>query len=93
MKYKAEGDSRIQEERKISERKRNILVLIQKHLISCGYCEAAQAMSRECNIGLDKWDVADNIDFYTIVQDFEDFYEMKFMKKPVLVRKSMAGMS
>jgi katanin p60 ATPase-containing subunit A1 len=41
MKYKAEGDSRIQEEKKISERKRNILVLIQKHLVNSGYLEAA----------------------------------------------------
>jgi katanin p60 ATPase-containing subunit A1 len=46
-------------------------------------------MGRECNLGLDKWDVADNIDLYFILKDFEEFYEMKFLKPVTLVRKSM----
>jgi katanin p60 ATPase-containing subunit A1 len=44
-------------------------------------------MTRECNIDLDKWEVADNIDLFYVIQDFEEYFEMKFMKKPVLVRK------
>lgn len=39
-------------------------------------------------MGLDKWEVADNIDLFYIVQDFEEYYEMKFLRKPVLTRKS-----
>lgn len=39
---------------------------------------------------MEKWEVADNIDLYYIVQDFEEYYEMKFMRKPVLIRKSLA---
>ena len=62
--------------------------MISKHLINNGYIDAATALQRECNLGLDKWDVADNIDLYYIVQDFEEYYEMKFMRKPVLTRKS-----
>lgn len=45
-------------------------------------------MSRECNIELEKWDVADNIDLFYILQDFEDYFEMKFLKKPLLVKKA-----
>jgi hypothetical protein len=45
-------------------------------------------MTRECNLGLDKWEIADNIDLYYVLQDFEEYYEMKFQRKPVLVRKS-----
>lgn len=45
-------------------------------------------MLRECNLDLDKWEIADNIDFYYMVQDFEDYYEMRFMKKPLLVKKA-----
>ena len=78
MKYKAEGESRLQEEKKVSERKRNILVMIHKHLVNCGYMDAATAMLRECNLGLDKWEQADNIDLYFILQDFEEYYEFKF---------------
>jgi hypothetical protein len=43
------------------------MVLIHRHLISSGYVEAATAMDRECNVGLQKWDVADNIDLPYIV--------------------------
>ncbi len=46
-------------------------------------------MERECNLGLDKWEVADNIDLGYILQDFEEYFEMKFQKKPVLVRKNL----
>ena len=45
-------------------------------------------MSWECNIELDKWDMADNIDLYYVLQDFEEYFEMKFLKKPVLVKKA-----
>jgi hypothetical protein len=32
MKYKAEGESRLQEEKRAAERKRNLLVMISRHL-------------------------------------------------------------
>ena len=88
QKYKADTSSRLQEKKSIDERKRNILVMTYRHLISCGYTEAATAMVRECNVDLEKWDVADNMDFYYIVQDFEEYFEIKFMRKPVLVKKA-----
>jgi len=65
--------------------------MMYRHLISCGYTDAATAMTRECNIDLEKWDIADNMDFFYIVQDFEEYYEMKFMRKPVLVKKAPEG--
>jgi len=90
MKYKAEGESRLQEEKRAAERKRNLLVMISRHLMQNGYIDAATALQRDCNLGLDKWEVADNIDLYYIVQDFEEYYEMKFMRKPVLTRKCLS---
>ena len=57
-------------------------------MVSAGYVDAATALTRECNLGLDKWEVADNIDLYYVVQDFEEYFEIKFQKKPVLVRKA-----
>ena len=62
--------------------------MIYRHLISCGYTESSSNMLRECNLDLDKWEIADNIDFYYMVQDFEDYYEMRFMRKPVMVKKA-----
>lgn len=65
-------------------------MLIYRQLISSGYTGAASAMSSECNIDLEKWEVADNIDLFYMVQDFEEYFEMKFLKKPVLVKKNEA---
>jgi len=45
-------------------------------------------MAKECNIDLEKWEIADNIDLYYMIQDFEEYFEMRFLKKPVLVKKS-----
>jgi hypothetical protein len=42
-------------------------VLIHKHLINNGYFDAAHALGRECNLGLEKWEVADNVDLYYMV--------------------------
>mgnify|MGYP006999549451 CR=1 FL=1 len=50
-------------------------------------------MSWECNIDLEKWEVADNIDLYYIIQDFEEYFEMRFLKKPVLVKKAPESMA
>jgi katanin p60 ATPase-containing subunit A1 len=88
QKYKAESASRLQEQKRAEERRRNVLVLIYRHLIASGFGEAALAMSKECSLDLEKWEVADNIDLFYIVQDFEDYFETRFLKKPVIVKKS-----
>ena len=31
--------------------------------------------------------MADNMDLFYIVQDFEEYYELKFQRKPKLVKK------
>ena len=66
-------------------------MLIYRQLISSGYTGAASAMTSECNIDLEKWEVADNIDLFYMVQDFEEYFEMKFLKKPILVKKNEGG--
>jgi len=45
-------------------------------------------MERECNVGLAQWEMADNIDLYYVLQDFEEYYEIKFQRKPTLVKKN-----
>lgn len=47
-------------------------------MLNNGYLDSANALVRECNLGLDKWEVADNIDLFYVVQDFEDYFEMRF---------------
>lgn len=87
---KAEGNSRMAEQKRVDERRKNLLVLIYRHLVNCGYVDAATTLDRECNIDLSKWEAADNIDLPVILQEYEAFFEMRFLKKPTLVRKSWA---
>eukprot|EP00736_Rhodelphis_marinus_P007345 Rmarinus@m.21608 len=85
---KASTQAREADEKRLQDRKRNTLVLIIKHLCDYGYIDSAGALSQESGLSMDKLEVADNMDLLTIVQEFEDFYELKFNKKPKFVRKS-----
>ena len=73
------------------ERKRNILILIHAHLIENGYIEAAERLSSEGGAVMGKFEVADNIDMSLIMSDYEAYYEMRFDRKPKLVRKLRDG--
>ena len=39
-KMKAETESRMSEEKKVTERKRNLIILIEKYLLTLGYLDA-----------------------------------------------------
>ena len=45
----------------------------------------------ESNISLAKVEVADNIDLISVLQEFENYYQIKFGKNPKLVRKVAGG--
>ena len=83
---KADGEARVKESKEKQERRKNTLVLISRYLTNNGYLEAATQLQRECNVDLEKYDVADNIDLYYVIQDFEEYFEIKFNKKPKLIR-------
>eukprot|EP00397_Hematodinium_sp_SG-2012_P031949 GEMP01033973.1.p1 GENE.GEMP01033973.1~~GEMP01033973.1.p1 ORF type:complete len:464 (+),score=97.94 GEMP01033973.1:57-1448(+) len=84
---KTESESRLTEEKRLQERKRGVLVLIQRYLLDNGYVDSAQRVGHDTNISLEKVDSADNMDLLQIVQEYEDYYDMKFGKKPKLTRK------
>ena len=50
------------------ERRRNILVLIMRYLTDHGYSGSAQSLGAECNVSLQDFDCADNVDLSLIVQ-------------------------
>lgn len=61
------------------------------HIIMCcgctSYIQAAETLQQEANISLTKFDVADNINLLHIVQEYEEYYEVKFGCKPKLTRR------
>ena len=75
------------EEKKVQERKKALLVLICRHLCDYGYIESAERLQTEGGISLQNVDAADNIDLLNVLQEYEDFYEIRFQRRPKLTRK------
>ncbi len=84
---RAAADSNTAEQKRASERKRNVLILINQYLIENGYIESAERLQHESGGVLNKFVAADNIDLSLILGEYEAYYEMRFDKKPKLVRK------
>ncbi len=86
-KIKADGTSRIQEDKRAKERRKNIIVLITRYLADNGYAQSACSLETESGVSLKKWGVCDNVDLYYILQDYEEYHQIKFNKVPHLVKK------
>jgi katanin p60 ATPase-containing subunit A1 len=50
-----ETEAKMGEEKKIQERRKNIIVLIQKYLLNLGYLDTINKLQAESTISLDKW--------------------------------------
>lgn len=84
---RAATDANSAEQKRQSERKRNILVLINQFLIEQGYVETAERLQQESGGVLNRFAPADNIDLSIILMDYEAYYEMRLDRKPKLIRK------
>lgn len=87
IRLKPETQSRMSEEKRTIERRRNLIILIEKYLLTLGYIDAVTKLEQETSISLENWDTADNIDLYMILVDYERGYEQMFDKPPKLVKK------
>ena len=88
---RAQSESLSAEKKRTEERRRNILVLIHQHLIENGYVEAAERLQHEAGNMLGKFEVADNVDMTLVLSEYEQYYEMRFDRKPKLTRKLKDG--
>jgi katanin p60 ATPase-containing subunit A1 len=86
-----EYEAKLAHEKKENERRKNILVVMLKYLIGIGYADTAFTLQEEAKIELDKFDIADNIDLYMIFADFEEYFELRFSKKPKFIKQAMEG--
>ncbi|KAL9645833.1 hypothetical protein ABK040_003565 [Willaertia magna] len=87
LKIKLQNKAREQQEKLLQDRKRGLLVLISRYLLDNGYLDSSEKLQAETGISLRKFDAADNIDLNNILIDYEDYYQMKFGKKPKFFRK------
>eukprot|EP00804_Cyclotella_cryptica_P004832 CCRYP_004906-RA/>CCRYP_004906-RA protein AED:0.31 eAED:-0.05 QI:0/0.5/0/0.66/1/1/3/0/519 len=82
---KAATQSKALEDQHSSERKRDALVLILTHLREHGYIETATALIRE-SVSLKKYEQADNLDLMQILKEYDEFYEVRFGRRPTFCR-------
>lgn len=52
-----------------------------------GYLDSVEKLQTESRVSLDKSDAADNIDLLSILHEYEEYYEMRFGRRPKLTRK------
>lgn len=72
--------------KEIQERKRNLLHLICHYLRICNLHETADSLTDEAQLQ-DNLTVCDNVDLDVILQEYQNYYEIKFQKAPKLLRK------
>ncbi|KAG6962137.1 hypothetical protein JG688_00008754 [Phytophthora aleatoria] len=87
MQLKAQNESRLAEEKRLIDRRRSVLVMMLQHCTENGYLQTAEKLQQEAGVALSKFEVVENLDLLRIVQEYEDFQEIKFGKRPKLVRR------
>ena len=88
---RAHSAARLQAEQRTQERRRACLVLAMRFLQDQGYVESLAKLQQESNVWLTKVDLADNVELPLVLQEFEEYYESKFGKRPKLLRMVAGG--
>ncbi|XP_013012623.1 katanin p60 ATPase-containing subunit A-like 2 isoform X1 [Cavia porcellus] len=73
---------------KTEARRKNVLVLILHYLTQEGYIDTAHTLEQETQLGLQRFEVCDNVDLETILMEYESYYFIKFQKYPKIVKKT-----
>ncbi|XP_078616336.1 katanin p60 ATPase-containing subunit A-like 2 isoform X4 [Branchiostoma floridae x Branchiostoma japonicum] len=84
---KTANQAREADEQRVESRRRNLLLLILHYLNSEGYLESVKSLEHETNLSLRKFEVCDNIDLETILQEYESYFYIKFQKYPKITKK------
>jgi katanin p60 ATPase-containing subunit A1 len=67
------------------------LFFVLYSVLLSGYLETAEKLRDEAGTALTKFEAADNLDLSLILTEYEAYYEMRYDKKPKLVRKLKEG--
>ncbi|KAI5704920.1 hypothetical protein M8J76_014806 [Diaphorina citri] len=77
---------RDQESRAQQERKRNLLYLIEDYLRGENLAETLCCLQEEARLS-EHYSLCDNVDLATILQEYEDYYQLRFNKQPKITKK------
>lgn len=84
---KLSGKAREAQEKLAQERKKATLILVHQFLHENGYLSSARELASNIGFNLSGVTCADNVDLETIVIEYEEYYGIKFGKRPKLFRK------
>lgn len=76
------------DDQRVENRKKNLIILILQWLAEEGYVESARQLEHETNLDVSKYDVCDNVDLDTIIQEYESYFYIKFNRYPKLTKKN-----
>ena len=88
---KVQGEAREAEEKARVQRRKGAIVLIEHFLLENGYLQTLEKMQQESGVSVQKLSVADNISLTTVMQEFEEYFYVKFGRKPKFFRPVAGG--
>lgn len=91
MQLRTANEAREAEEQRSEQRKRTLLILILQYLRDEGYIDTAHALEKEGGTSLAKYEVCDNIDLPTILQEYESYHFVKFNRMPKIIKKKVTS--
>lgn len=91
MQLRTANEAREAEEQRLEQRKRTLLILILHCLREEGYVDTANALEKEGGAGLTKYEVCDNIDLPTVLQEYESYHFVKFNRMPKIIKKKVTS--
>jgi hypothetical protein len=75
---------RDQESRAQQERKRNLLYLIEDYLRGENLAETLCCLQEEARLS-EHYSLCDNVDLATILQEYEDYYQLRYLFKSCII--------
>ncbi|CAF0731656.1 unnamed protein product [Adineta steineri] len=76
------------DDQRTENRKKNLIILILHWLADEGYIESAKQLEHETNLDVNKFDVCDNVDLTTILQEYESYFHVKYNRYPKITKKN-----
>ena len=86
---KAASHAKDAREKRDTDFHKTALVLAREYLRANGYSKSCDALAKEVGSGLEKLELADNVDLGSVIREFDSYYQLKLGRPP---NRSSAGL-
>ena len=84
---KAASHAKDAREKRDTDFHKTALVLTREYLRANGYSKSCDALAKEVGSGLEKLELADNVDLGSVIREFDSYYQLKLGRPPKLLRR------